>query len=217
MATLSSSVLPHDWTLADFWSHLGGIPPERIRMFPSPGAATEEDVLEAERQTGRPCELIDGALVEKTMGYKESLIAAEIVFLLKLFLRKCDLGVVLGADGTLKILPRQVRVPDVCFIAWERFANRQFPAEPIPSLVPDLAVEVLSEGNTDAEMQRKLRDYFAAGVRLVWYIDPRARSARSYTAENRFVEVDESGSLSGGDVLPGFELSLAELFAKAGG
>ncbi len=217
MATVSPSVFPPDWTFADFWTQLGGIPPERIRMFPSPGAATEKDVLDVERRTGRPCELIDGVLVEKTMGYKESLIAAEIVFLLKLFLRKCDLGVVLGADGTLRILPRQVRVPDVCFIAWERFPGRQLPAEPIPSLVPDLAVEVLSEGNTEAEMQRKLRDYFTAGVRLVWYLNPRTRSARAYTAEDRFVEVPECGSLSGGDVLPGFDLPLAELFAKAGG
>ncbi len=63
-------------------------------------------------------------------------------------------------------------------------------------------------------MQRKLRDYFAAGVRLVWYIDPRTRSAKSYTGENQCVEVSESQSLSGGDVLPEFELPLGELFAK---
>ncbi len=65
-------------------------------------------------------------------------------------------------------------------------------------------------------MQRKLRDYFTAGVRLVWYIDPGTRSAKSYTGENQCVEVAESQSLSGGDVLPGFELPLSELFAKVG-
>ncbi len=172
--------------------------------------------LSAEGHTGRVCELIDGVLVEKTMGYKESLIAIEIAYLLKTFLREHDLGIVLGADGTLRILPQQVRVPDVCFISWNRFPNRQLPPQPIPPLAPDLAIEVLSEGNTEAEMQRKLRDYFAAGVRLVWYIDPRTRSAKSYAAENQFVEVSESGSLSGGDVLPGFELPLKELFARVG-
>jgi hypothetical protein len=56
----------------------------------------------------------------------------------------------------------------------------------------------------------------AAGVRLVWYIDPGTRSAKSYTGETQVVEVAESQSLSGGDVLPGFELPLAALFAKAG-
>jgi Uma2 family endonuclease len=216
MATASPSVFPLDWTFADFWTHLGGIPPDRIRMLPLPGTATEKDVLEWEQRTGRPCELIDGVLVEKTTGYKESLMAAEIVFLMKLFLTERDLGIVLGADGTLRILPRQVRVPDVCFISWQRFPNRQLPAEPIPALAPDLAVEVLSEGNTDAEMQRKLHDYSAAGVRLVWYVQPHTRSARSYTAEDRFIDIAESGSLSGGDVLPGLELPLKDLFAKAG-
>jgi Uma2 family endonuclease len=79
-------------------------------------------------------------------------------------------------------------------------------------LAPDLAIEVLSEGNTEQEMLRKLHDYFTAGVRLVWYIDRRTRSARSYTAEDAVTEVGESESLSGGAVLPGFEMSLGTLF-----
>jgi Uma2 family endonuclease len=207
---------PANWTVADLVASLGGIPLDRIRVSPPFGTATEKDVIEVERQTGRPCELINGTLVEKTVGYRESLIAAEVIFLIKFFLRDCDLGVVLGEAGTLKILPSQVRVPDVCFISWSRFPNRVLPAEPIPDLVPDLAIEVLSAGNTAAEMQSKLHDYFTAGVRLVWYIDPRTRSAKSYTAEDQSVLVDESGLLSGGDVLPGFELPLKELFANAG-
>ena len=216
MATVSPGVFPSDWTLADFWTHLGSIPPERIRMSPLPGTATERDVIEAESRSGRICELIDGVLVEKTMGYRESFIAALVNHLIQTFLDAHNLGIVLGADGTLRSLPRQVRVPDVCFISWKHFPNRKLPDEPIPQLAPDLAIEVLSEGNTEREMQRKLRDYFAAGVRLVWYIDPRTRSARSYTAEDQFVEVSEGGALSGGDVLPGFELRLKELFDKAG-
>jgi Uma2 family endonuclease len=216
MATVSSSVLPSDWTLADMWTHLGGIPLERIRLFPLPGTATEKDVLEAESRTGRICELIDGVLVEKTMGYYESLIAAKIIQALGAFVDAHGLGIVLGADGTLQILPEQVRIPDVCFIAWERFPNGQLPREPIPAVAPDLAIEVLSAGNTPQEMQRKLHDYFAAGVRLVWYVDPGTRSAKSCTSEHDSVEITESQSLSGGDVLPGFELPLRKLFAMTG-
>lgn len=185
-------------------------------MFPPPGTATENDVLGAEGHTGRICELIDGVLVEKTMGYFESLLAVKIIHWIMSFLETHDLGVVLGEAGTLRILPHQVRVPDICFIAWERFPNRQLPREPIPALAPDLAIEVLSAGNTEKEMERKLHDYFTAGVRLVWYIDPHTRSAKSYTAEDRCAEVAETQSLSGGDVLPGFELPLKELFAKMG-
>jgi Uma2 family endonuclease len=117
---------------------------------------------------------------------------------------------VLGEAGTLRVLPDQVRVPDICFISWDRFPGRKLPDEPIPAL----AIEVLSASNTEGEMQRKLQDYFTAGVRLVWYIDPHARRAKSYTSENECVELIESQSLSGGDVLPGFELSMKELFAK---
>jgi Uma2 family endonuclease len=213
-APVVSSPPPANWTVADIVASLGGIPLDRIRVVPPFGTATEKDVLEVERQTGCPCELIDGTLVEKTVGYIESFLAARINYLIQVFLETHDLGIVLGEAGTLKILPQQVRVPDVCFIAWNRFSNRDLPPEPIPDLAPDLAIEVLSVSNTPGEMQRKLHDYFTAGVRLVWYIDPRARQAKSYTAEDRYVELTESQSLSGGDVLPGFELPLKELFAK---
>ena len=75
---------------------------ERIRMFPAPGTATENDVLEVERQTGRSCELIDGTLVEKTMGYIESFIAVKIIYLLQAFVETHDSGIVLGEAGTLR-------------------------------------------------------------------------------------------------------------------
>jgi Uma2 family endonuclease len=213
---VSNSVLPSNWTLADLQASLGGIPLDRIRVIPPPGTATENDVTEVETHTDRICELIDGTLVEKTVGYKESLIAVEIAYLLKVFLREHDFGIVLGEAGTLRILPNQVRIPDVCFISWDRFPNRQLPSQPVPALVPDLAIEVLSEGNTEAEMQRKLHDYFAAGVRLVWYIDHRTRSAKSYTAEDQCIELAETASLTGGDVLPGLEMPLQTLFEKSG-
>ncbi len=66
-------------------------------------------------------------------------------------------------------------------------------------------------------MTRKLRDYFTAGVRLVWLIDPRTRTAKSYSGLDQCESIGKSGALSGGDVLPGFELSLRDLFAEAEG
>jgi Uma2 family endonuclease len=66
-------------------------------------------------------------------------------------------------------------------------------------------------------MERKLADYFAAGVRLVWYIDPKTRTARSYTSVEQSTEIDQQSSLSGGDVLPGFELPLGPLLAETEG
>jgi Uma2 family endonuclease len=203
-----------DWSLADLQEHLGGIPLERIRLHPQPGTATEKDVIEAERR-GHLCELIDGTLVEKTVGFLESRLAVVTASSLEAFLDTHDLGIVTGADGTIKLMPGQVRIPDVAFFSWNRFPNRRLPEEPIPDLTPDLAIEVLSRGNTETEMQRKLRDYFTAGVRLVWYIDPRQRTARVYTAVDQVTVLGEEQSLSGGTVLPGFEVVLGELFARA--
>ena len=214
MTTIAPSTLPTDWTLGDLLEQLGHVPPGRIRLVPPPGTATEQDVIEVEARTDRLCELVDGVLVEKTMGYLESLLASVIIERLRGYVRAHDLGIVLGEAGTLKILPEQVRIPDVCFIAWNRFPGGKLPSVPIPAVAPDLAVEVLSEGNTEAEMQRKLRDYFTAGVRLVWYIDPRTRTARAYTAPDQCMLLNEHQSLSGGEVLPGFALPLGDLFAE---
>ena len=83
------------------------------------------------------------------------------------------ISAVLAQDGFLKILPGQIRGADVSFIRWERFPGGESPKRPSISVAPDLAVEILSEGNTVAEMDRKLREYFKAGVRLVWYIEPK--------------------------------------------
>jgi Uma2 family endonuclease len=78
---------------------------------------------------------------------------------------------VLGPDGTVRILEDQIRAPDVAFYDWRRFPGRLLPAEPVPAIAPDLAVEVLSAGNTQAKMERKLDEYFASEVKLVWLID----------------------------------------------
>ena len=75
-------------------------------------------------------------------------------------------------------------------------------------------MEILSRSNTAAEMAAKRQDYFAAGVRLVWEIEPELRSARVYTDPDTFTTVPETGTLDGGAVLPGFSLPLADLFAR---
>lgn len=203
-----------DWSLADLQEHLGGIPLERIRLRPSPGTATEDDVIEAERRD-HLCELIDGTLVEKAMGWREARLAMVLGHLLESFLEKHDLGVVVGEGGMLRLMAGQVRIPDVGFFSWNKFPNRELPQEPIPDLVPDLAVEVLSRRNTEAEMQRTLCDYFAAGVRLVWLIDPRQHCTRVFTALDQVSVVGEDQPLSGGEVLPGFQVTLGELRARA--
>jgi Uma2 family endonuclease len=138
-----------------------------------------------------------------------------IVYFLLRHLESGDLGVVLGADGMLRLAPGLIRIPDVSFISWEQIQEETFPDDPIASLYPDLAVEVISAGNSPGEMRRKLRDYFGAGTQLVWFIYPKTRTAEVYISLRQRKVLTEADSLLGGDVLPGFELSLEKLFTRA--
>ncbi len=214
-AETHTTTFPENWTVADLQKHLGDIPAERIRVTPPPGHATEADLIRVNDRKQGLCELIDHVLVEKTMGSFESELAAFIIFFLHDFLRDHNLGIVLGEAGQLRIFPDQIRVPDVAFIAWDSFPDRRRPSGAVYGVSPDLAVEVLSQGNTKAEMDRKLREYFDAGTKLVWYLDPQARHMRVYTSPNDVTVIDESGTVDGGVVLPGFSMSLRELFERA--
>ncbi len=201
-------------TLGDLLDRLGGISADRVRFRPTPGTATEADVLAVERSKNRLCELVDGVLVEKAMGYRESLLAAALIRWLSAFVLSRNLGLVSGADGMMQLFPGLVRIPDVAYVSWNRLPGGRVPQEAIPSLVPDLAVEILSVGNTPAEMARKREEYFSAGVRLLWYVDPLRRIATVHTSPHAYTLRTTEETLEGGDVLPEFTLPLRDLFAE---
>lgn len=202
------------WTAVDLAERFGPIPLDRIVSPPAPGLATEEDAIELTERKIRLCELVDGILVEKVMGAFESLLAIEIARLIGNFVRPRKLGVVLGEAGLLRLAPGLIRMPDVAFLSSEKFPGGRLPRESAWSLAPDLAIEVLSKGNTAKEMAEKLRDYFAAGSRLVWFVDPQKRQVEVFTGPDISHIVTHGQLLGGGDVLPGFELNLKELFAE---
>jgi len=198
---------------SDILVDLGSIPAHRVRSEPKPGKATVDDLLRINSQGGM-CELVDGALVEKAMGWRESLIASLLCELLRQYLRVHDLGLVSGPDGFMRILRTRVRGSAVACVSWDRLPGGKVPEERVPELVPDLAVEVLSEGNTYAEMARKRREYFHAGVRQVWMTDIEERTVAVYSEFTKYELFDQTQSLSGGDILPGLEISLTALFGE---
>ncbi len=202
-------------SLADLLDDLGGIAPDRVLFRPAPGRATERDLLRINDRKEVLCELVDGVLVEKPMGATESLLAGAFIQYIRNYLERHELGTVLGADGTLRLRPGLVRVPDVSFISWDRIEGDEFPHDPIPELAPDLAIEVLSEGNTRKEMERKLREYFTHGARLVWIVDPQDRAVDVYTSPDDRRRLRNGQTLDGGDVLPRFRLPLRKLFAQS--
>lgn len=214
MATVTEPTLAQILTLDDLLEHLGGIAPVRVLFRPLPGTATEADLILANAGKRGLFELVDGVLVEKGMGYNESALALVIAGLLRAFIVPRNLGLVSGADGMMRLFPGLVREPDVAYVSWARVPGGRYPTEPIAGFAPDLAVEVLSRSNTKAEMARKRREYFEAGVRLVWEVDPRARTVAVYETPEQATVLDASATLDGGEMLPGFALPLIELFAE---
>ena len=201
-------------SMAERLQDLGGISSDRVLCDPPPGKARFDDLVRVNGTEGRLCELVDGTLVEKALGWEESLLAMLIGRWLGSFVDKNNLGFVTGADGFSRILKDAVRGPDVAFYSWNRLPNRKNPRQPIPAIVPDFVVEVLSVGNTRGEMARKRREYFQAGVRLVWMVDPRMRSVAVFRSAEDFFVAKEEAKIDGGDVLPGWEVDLAKLFGE---
>jgi Uma2 family endonuclease len=210
MATGSTAIK----TLADLVQRLGGVPLDRIRFLPAPGTATVRDVIDIQEREGRLCELVEGVLLEKAVGYTESQLALFLGGLLNAIVIPRNLGLVTGPDGTVELMADLVRIPDVAFTSWDRFPGRRAPEVPVPRLVPNLAVEVLSRSNTPGEMAAKRRDYFAAGVEVVWEIDPRARTVVVYTSTTAPITLTAADTLDGSPALPGFTLPLQHLFAE---
>ncbi|QJW96511.1 Uma2 family endonuclease [Frigoriglobus tundricola] len=200
--------------LGELLNRLGGVPPERICLDPFPGTATKRDLLRKHGQPRKLYELVEGTLVEKPMGHVESIVAAELVALLGTFVTRYELGYFTGADDLVELMPKVVRGPDVSFTSWVQRPERTADTNAISKVIPSLVVEVLSEKNSRGEITRKLKDYFFAGVRLAWVIDPRKRTAEAYAAPDEAVAIPADGTLDGGDVLPGFTVPLAALFAK---
>src|SRR5262245_60459240 len=189
---MSIAVEPVVWTAVDLADRFGPIPIGRIVSHPAPGQATEEDAIELTERK-RICELVDGILVEKAMGAYESLLAGEIARLIGNFIRPGRLGVVLGEAGLLRLARGLIRIPDVALLRTRRFPSGRFPRDSAWSLAPDLAIEVLSASNTDKEMTEKLHDYFTAGTRLVWYVDPQKRQVQVFTSptSSRMIAQDQ--------------------------
>ncbi|HEX3314998.1 MAG TPA: Uma2 family endonuclease [Gemmataceae bacterium] len=209
-ATLSP---PED--LAELLDRLGGIAPRRIRFGSGLGSATEQDVIrELESPRKRLCELVDGVLVEKEMGLAESFLAGVVFAALQDLVRSKNLGLLTLPDGTIRLWPGRVRIPDVAFFSWDRLPNRRVPTEPIPQLAPDLAIEILSRGNTSKEMELKREDYFRSGVTLVWEFDPKGRVVHVYTGLDAMSTLTVGDVLSGDPVLPGLTISVAAIFTE---
>jgi Uma2 family endonuclease len=162
-------------------------------------------------------ELVGGNLVDRHMGSESSAIALKIGYLLLAFIQPKRLGHVFTTDCGYQCFPTdpgKVRKPDVSFVARGRLPNDQ-PPKGYVRLAPDLAVEVISPGDLASDIEDKVNEYLAAGVKLIWVVSPTGKTVRVHgpgAPPGRTDPYSESETITGGDVLHGFECRVAEFF-----
>jgi Uma2 family endonuclease len=171
--------------------------------------ATEEDLL-AIPKDGQKHELVDGEIRVSPAGDRHSAIAVHLAALLFAFVRDRRLGHVFGADAGFRLPSKNVRSPDVSFVASGRFTEDKIPDD-FGDLAPDLAVEVLSPHDRPRHVLDKVGEYLEAGVRLIWVIDPRRQRAVAYRSLSDVKELGPDGVLDGEEVLPGFRCALRDI------
>lgn len=180
---------------------------------------TADEILVMPRRDehGNQCrfELVRGEL--KVMPLAKPLhgiICARVNFKLSGFVEEYDSGETFGAETgfLLEHHPDTVLGPDAAFVSHERLAAVESFEKYFP-FAPDLAVEVLSRGNTVREINEKIAMYFAAGARAVWVFNPKKKTAAVYDSPSDVCVLSEQDTLEGGEVLPGFRLELSKLFA----
>lgn len=158
-------------------------------------------------------EVIDGRVTElPPMGTYPVEVATRLSAALDLFARGHGIGRILN-EALYRIDARNQKRPDVSFITYEKWpkARRTPKAQPW-QMVPDLAIEVVSETDRAGDVLGKVRDYFRAGVRVVWLVYPDLEVIHLFDSFQQIRVLTVGDDLDGGALIPGFRLPLAELF-----
>lgn len=175
---------------------------------------TEAD-LQAMPDEGYTHEIVNGQLVMSPKNnFQHECICQRLNFALDSFNQARRLGAVFGSSIGFWMENRNCRAPDVSFVLKERLLRVGFKPDTrsfFPG-APDLAVEVLSPGNTRAELDERLADFFGSGARLVWIVHPDEQFVEVCRSLTDRRIVGPSGFLDGEELLPGFRLAVSDLF-----
>ncbi|HYG10341.1 MAG TPA: Uma2 family endonuclease [Pyrinomonadaceae bacterium] len=175
---------------------------------------TTADELLAMPDDGFRYELVEGELKRMSpAGHNHGRIAMRLAAPLGKFVADNNLGAVYAAETGFKLKsdPDTVRAPDASFIRQER-VEQVGDTEGFWPGAPDLAVEVNSPGDTVNEVEQKVQEWLSAGARLVWVVSPKLRVVTIYRSLADIVTLTEKDTLDGGEVVPGFQFPVAELF-----
>ncbi len=187
---------------------------------PAPGPAVEAPRLVTGEQLAQigdmgRTDLVKGVIIHRSpTEYSHGRIVGNFSAILQAFVSQHKLGEVLvGQVGIYTARrPDTVRGADVAYISNERLARVQ--SSSYLDVAPELVVQVLSPDDRWGELMDKLSEYFAVGVQVVWVADPKTQSVYVYHAPNKVQHFSAEDALPGGEVLPGFDVPVAELFAR---
>jgi Uma2 family endonuclease len=175
---------------------------------------TPEKLLEM--PDGLRCELIDGKLMEHTMGAESSFVATNAIRILGNHVHGRKLGKCFGADcgyQAFESKPKQVRYPDGSFIARGKLPDDKPPKGHI-RIAPDVALEVVSPHDAAEEVEARRIDFLSAGTRLFWVLYPESRTVHVFRHDGSSAVLTANDQLRGDDVLPEFACKVAELFEE---
>lgn len=156
----------------------------------------------------RNFEYIAGEIVEVVSNGKSSREGNRLVARVTVYVEDNDLGRCTGADGGY-VIAGEDYIPDGAFISYARQPEES--NEAYNPLAPDLAIEMLSPGNTKDEMTHKIGNYMAAGT-VVWVGNPETRIIDVHIPGQPVKRLRVGDILEGGDVLPGFKMAVAAIF-----
>ena len=182
---------------------------------PAPRKRYTPDDLLALPDQGAGVELVDGELVELSKSALAHLTAFEIGRLLGNHVVPRRLGWMFAENSGFRCFPDdpdRVRRADTAFVRVERYTRAQATTDGFVPVSPDLVVEVVSPHDTATEVTIKRMEWLAAGVRLVWVVQPEAQEVYAYTADGRRV-FGPADTLDAEPVLPDFRVPVADLFA----
>ncbi len=178
--------------------------------------ATEVGAL---TELGKDYEIVDGQLVEEPpLGAHELWIASFIARVYSRFDQDDQIGqMIVEMIFDLQSNPRLRRRPDVAFVSAQRWPiDKPAPSEAAWDIVPDLAVEIISPTDLINDLMKKIEEYFAAGVRLVWVVYPKYRKIYVYKSLTSIIVLDQNGTLDGGEIIPGFAIQVDKIFKTEG-
>ncbi len=159
-------------------------------------------------------ELVDGRVIEMSpTGPDHGSLDSDLHFYLKVWVRETRLGKLYTNTGFILFPGKQrVRGPDEALVSNEKIAKFPPPKRGYWRVVPDLVVEVVSPEDRASDIADKVADYAEAGVRLTWVVYPIRQQIYVHRPGERVEIIGPDGTLDGGDVLPGFQLPLSELW-----